>query len=573
MGRPPSSGTDPECARGERAEPVPERPLAGWAQEAESVAGLRRFLTRGVVEQGVAWAAAVVAAGYLLSRLLGLVRSVVIADAFGTEAELAAYWVAFRIPDLVFQLLAGATLSAAFIPVFSRVRLREGADAAWALASGVLHLISLATLVAASAAFVFAPWIVPLLAPGLGAGSGREAELQSLAVELTRIMLLSPIFFGISGMLTGVLNARQHFVAPALAPLLYNASIIMGAVLLAGPMGVQGLAVGVVVGSALHLVVQLPALVAVGMRWRPVLSLASRPVRDVLRLAAPRVIGLGASQLNVVIVLFFASFVSDQAINAVSYAFLIMMMPVAIVGMAISTAAFPLLAQQAAARQMGALAVSVGQALSTILFLAIPASAGLVVLAAPTVRVLLQRGAFDAGSSELVAGVVAVYAVAVFAHAGIEIVSRGFYALSDTRTPVTVTVLAMILNAALCAALIEPFGVRGLAAAASIAATLEFLLLGRLLSQRLRGLSPAAKRWRGSLAGSLWRTVAATIVMVEVLVLMRLLLAAAGADAESLGGAALVLALAGLSGLLAYVAVSLLLRNEEALRLVGRLGR
>ena len=573
MDRPPPSGADPGPARDRRPGPAPGWPLAGSAQEAESVAGLRRFLTRGVVEQGVAWAAAVVAAGYLLSRVLGLVRSVVIADAFGTEAELAAYWVAFRIPDLVFQLLAGATLSAAFIPVFSRLRLREGADAAWALASGVLNLISLATLVVAAAAFALAPWIVPLLAPGLGEGSGREAELQSLAVELTRIMLLSPIFFGISGMLTGVLNARQHFVAPALAPLFYNASIIAGAVLLAGPMGVQGLAVGVVAGSALHLVVQLPALAAVGMRWRPLLPLASRPVREVLRLAGPRVIGLGASQLNVVIVLFFASFISDQAISAVSYAFLVMMMPVGIVGMAISTAAFPLLAQQAAARQMAALAISVGQALATILFLAVPASAGLAVLAEPAVRVLLQRGAFDAASSELVAGVVAVYAVAVFAHAGIEIVSRGFYALSDTRTPVTVTVLATILNAALCAALVGPFGVRGLAAAASLAATLEFLLLARLLSQRLGGLSPAARRWRASLAGSVWRTAAATVVMVEVLVLMRLLLAAAGADAESPGGAALVLSLAGLSGLLSYVAVSLLLRNEEALRLAGRLTR
>ena len=574
MHRPPPAGDEPEDAGppGPGPEPGVEL-LGGSASEAESVAGLRRFLMRGVTEQGVAWAAVVVAAGFLLSRLLGLLRSVVIADAFGTEAELAAYWIAFRIPDLVFQLLAGATLSAAFIPVFARVRLRESADAAWALASGVLNLISLATLLVALLAFVGAPWLVPLLAPGLGEGSGREAELGSLAVELTRIMLISPIFFGISGMMTGVLNARQHFVAPALAPLIYNASIIMGAVLLAEPMGVRGLAVGVVAGSALHMVVQLPALALVGMRWRPRLSLASRPVREVLRLAGPRVIGLGASQFNLVIVLFFASFVSDQAISAVSYAYLMMMMPVAIAGMAISTAAFPLLARQAAARQMGALAVSVGQALGTILFLAVPASAGLVVLAEPAVRVLLERGAFDAGSSELVAGVVAVYAVAVFAHAGIEIVSRGFYALSDTRTPVVATVLSTILNAALCAALIGPFGVRGLAAAASVAAILEFLLVVRLLSQRLGGLSPVARRWTSSVRGSLWRTVAATVVMVEVVVLMRLLLAAAGADTESTAGALLVLALAGLAGLLSYLAVALLLRSEEASRLVGRLGR
>jgi putative peptidoglycan lipid II flippase len=527
------------------------------------------------MEQSVAVAAGIVATGFLASRLLGLVRSVAIADAFGTEPELAAYWVAFRIPDLVFQLLAGATLSAAFIPVFSRVRMHEGPAEGWRLASAVLNLVSISTLAVAGIAFALAPWIVPLLAPGLGEGSGREAELESLAVELTRIMLLSPIFFGVSGMLTGVLNARQHFVAPALAPLFYNASIIAGALLLAEPMGVRGIAVAVVVGSVLHMLVQLPALAVVGMRWRPAIDVASASVREVLRLAGPRVIGLAASQFNLVIVLFFASFVSDEAISAVSYGFLVMMLPVAVVGMAISTAAFPLLAQQAAARRMGALAASLTQALATILFLAVPASVGMLLLSEPLVRALLQRGAFDSASSELVASVVAIYAVAVFAHAGIEIVSRGFYALSDTRTPVQVTVIATLLNVALCAALVAPFGVEGLAAAASIAAILEFLLLTRLLSLRLGGFGRTARRGAGaslpgSLSGSLWRTVAATAVMAEVVVVMRLLLGAAGADVGTVGGAAVVLVLAGAAGLLAYAAAALALRSEEARQLLGR---
>ena len=570
---PSEGGASPGASREQpaSASPAPTTPAA----VSLSTGRLGRFLQRGAMEQSVAAAAGIVAAGFLASRLLGLVRSVAIADAFGTEPELAAYWVAFRIPDLVFQLLAGATLSAAFIPVFARVRMHEGPAEGWRLASAVLNLVSVATLAVAGIAFLLAPWIVPLLAPGLGEGSGREAELESLAVELTRIMLLSPIFFGVSGMLTGVLNARQHFVAPALAPLFYNASIIGGALLLAEPMGVRGIAVGVVVGSVLHMLVQLPALAVVGMRWRPAIDVASASVREVLRLAGPRVIGLAASQFNLVIVLFFASFVSDEAISAVSYGFLVMMLPVAVVGMAISTAAFPLLAQQAAARRMGALAASLTQALATILFLAVPASVGMLLLSEPLVRSLLQRGAFDAASSELVASVVAIYAVAVFAHAGIEIVSRGFYALSDTRTPVQVTVLATLLNVALCAALVAPFGVEGLAAAASIAAILEFLLLTRLLSLRLGGLGRAARRGAGpsrpgSLSGSLWRTVAATAVMAEVVLMMRLLLGAAGADAGTPGGAAVVLVLAGAAGLLAYVATALALRSEEARALLGR---
>src|SRR5690606_39222167 len=148
----------------------------------------------------------------------------------GTEPDLSAYWVAFRLPDLVFQLLAGATLSAAFIPTFSRVVLRQGEREGWQLASSVLNLVAIATGVATGVAFIAAPWLVPLLAPGLGEATGREAELQELAVELTRLMLISPLFFGISGMVMGILNARQHFAAPAFAPVVYNLGIIFGAV-------------------------------------------------------------------------------------------------------------------------------------------------------------------------------------------------------------------------------------------------------------------------------------------------------------------------------------------------------
>src|SRR5688572_21896552 len=229
---------------------------------------LGRFLQAHTLDsRGVAGAAGIVALGFIGSRMLGLVRSAAIASTFGTEPELSAYWVAFRLPDLVFQLLAGATLAAAFIPTFSRVQLRAGEEAAWRLASSVLNLVAVATALAAALAWLLAPVLVPLLAPGLGEESGREAELRALAVELTRVMLLSPVLFGVSGMLTGVLNARQHFLAPALAPIFYNLGIIGGALFLGERYGVHGLAIGVVAGSAGHLLVQLPPLRGTGMRW------------------------------------------------------------------------------------------------------------------------------------------------------------------------------------------------------------------------------------------------------------------------------------------------------------------
>jgi len=535
--------------------------------------GFRRFLQRDASTGGAGGgprllgAAGIVALGFLGSRMLGLLRSVAIADAFGTDPELASYWVAFRLPDLVFQLLAGATLSAAFIPVYSRVVLQEGREEAWQLASRVLNLVSVATLVTAGAAWLLAPLLVPLLAPGLGEASGQERELRALAIDLTRLMLLSPVLFGISGILTGILNARQHFVAPALAPMIYNASIIFGAVVLARPLGVYGLAWGVVIGAGGHLLVQAPALRSVGMQWSASLSMRSTGVREVLRLMGPRVVGLGASQVNFLVLIFFASFVSDAAISAVSYAFLMMMLPVGVVGMAVATAAFPTFAQQAAAGQIDLLRGAVWRTLRGVLFLAVPASVGLMLLAEPLVRLMLERGAFDVGATELVAGTLVVFGVGVFAHAGIEIVSRGFYAMEDTRTPVLVAVLAMGLNVLLAVALVGPFELRGLAAAASAAAIVEFGALVWLLRERVDGFDAPGM---GDFAVRLGL---ATLVMALVVVLMRVLLAAAGVDVESAGGALLITVAGGATGLMAFGTASMVLLGEEYRLVRGVLGR
>lgn len=517
----------------------------------------RRGLVSGLTTSSVVGAAGIVAFGFIGSRLLGLLRSVAIADAFGTDPELGAYWVAFRLPDLVFQVLAGATLSAAFIPTYSRIVRRDGDEAGWRLASSVLNVIAVATTVAAVVAFLLAPLIVPLLAPGLGEEAGREEELRDVAVKLTRIMLISPILFGVSGMVTGILNARQHFWAPALAPMIYNLAIIFGAVVLADRWGTEGLAAGVVIGSAGHLLVQLPALWALGMKWRPTLNLASEGVREVARLMGPRVLGLAAAQINLVVVIFFASFVSDAAISAVSYAFLMALLPVGIIGMAIATAAFPTLAQRAASEDTAGLRVALGGALRVILFLAIPASVGLALLAEPGTRLLLQRGAFDADSTSLVVDALVIYALGVFAHSSVEILSRGFYALSDTRTPVAVAIGGMLVNVGLCAALVAPFGIGGLAAATTVAAIAEFVVLLQLLDRRLGGITTPR------LGRSLIRTGVATALMAAAIALLRLALDEAGVDLERAGSAAVVAVVAGGGGLLTFFMAAWALRSEE----------
>jgi putative peptidoglycan lipid II flippase len=331
-------------------------------------------------------------------------------------------------------------------------------------------------------------------------------------------MMISPVLFAISGMFMGILNARHHFLAPAFAPMFYNAAIIAGALV---SDSVKVLALCVVLGALLHLVVQLPALRLVGMRWQPTWDWRDRAVREVGRLMGPRVVGLAAFQLNFIIATFFASTVASGAISAVNYAWLVVMTPLGLFGMAISTAAFPRMAEQAA-RDEGDLRDTLSKALRLILYLTIPASVGLVVLARPITAFLLRSGAFDASSQDLVVSALVFYSVALFAHAGIEILSRGFYALSDTRTPVAFAVVSMAVNLVLSLALVKPFGIRGLAAALSVATIVEFILLLRTLGRRLDGLDA------GHVVFSVTRTVMASVLMAEVLALWLAVLRLAG---------------------------------------------
>ena len=514
---------------------------------------------------GLAGAAAIVAAGFLGSRLLGVARSVAIADGFGTSSELGAYWVAFRLPDLVFQLLAGATLGSAFIPTFARYFSRRGEEEAWRLASSVLNLVCLATIVFAVLGMILAPVLVPIMAPGLGEDVGREGELRSLAVDLTRIMMLSPIFFAISGMFMGILNARRHFLYPAMAPMVYNLSIIVAALV---SDDVHGLAIGAVVGALLHLVIQLPALRQVGMRYGFVAQWRDAGVRQVARLMAPRVLGLAAVQLNFLITVFFASTISDEAISAVNYAWLIVMTPLGLFGMAISTAVFPLLAEQADAGGEAEVRWTVSHALRLILFLTLPASVGLMILSEPLVTFLFQRGAFTAASTDVTVSALIFYSLALFALGGIEILSRGFYALGDTRTPVLYAVLSMVLNLLFSLILVVGMGlgVRGLALAMSLASAVEFFMLLRVLSRRLGGLE------EGHIVYSVSRSVVATTLMAEVVGLFVVLLYASGhlntgrltdAFAALLGG--------GLIGAGVYFLAAFILRSEEMGTILRRL--
>ena len=443
-------------------------------------------------------------ASFVGSRVLGLLRDVAIGHAFGTSPELDAYLAAFRIPDTLFQLLAGAALGSAFVPVFARYLARDQEREGWLLANSLLNAIVAALVLASLVAFLFTPTLLAWMAPGWAS----DPEKLSLAVELTRIMLLSPVIFGASGLMMAILNARQHFLWPAIAPMLYNLSIMAAALFLAGGLGVRGLALGVVAGALLHLLVQVPELRRQGMRYTPVIAWRLDGFRRVLALMGPRILGLAAVQLNFAVTTMLASTLNAGSLAALNYAFLIMMAPLGVFGMAISTAVFPTMAEQVARHEYDQLRTMLSEALRLILFLTLPAIAFLIVLREPVVGLLFQRGAFDDASRQLTAYALLFYALGLAGHATIEITTRVFYAVHDTRTPVTLSLASMGAYVLLGIWLVQPLRIGGLALALSIAASLEGIFLLGLVRRRLGSIGE-----RG-LGGSLIRTCLATLGLV-----------------------------------------------------------
>jgi putative peptidoglycan lipid II flippase len=296
------------------------------------------------------------------------------------------------------------------------------------------------------------------------------------------------VIFGVSGIVMGVLQSFQHFLLPALAPLLYNMGIIAGALFLAPSLGIYGLVVGVIAGAALHLDTQLFGLWWYGARYYAVLGLHNRDVREVGRLMAPRVLGLAIVQINFWVNTLLASGLPAGSLSALNYAWLLMLLPQGIVAQAVATAAFPTFASLEARGQVTELRRTISGTLRGVLFLTIPAAAGLFVWRVPLIRLLLERGEFTVHSTQLTAAALAFYAFGLIGHSVVEIVARAFYALHDTRTPVAVGIGAMLLNVLLSVLLLRPLQHAGLALANTLATLLEMALLTWLLSRRLGGL-------------------------------------------------------------------------------------
>ncbi len=497
----------------------------------------------------LAGAAAVVMIFFVLSRVAGLTREIVIGALFGTSSELDAYLAAFRVPDILFQLVAGGALGSAFIPTFAGYWAQGKRTEAWLLFSRVVNLITLLLIGVAIVVVIFAqPLVSHLIAPGF------TLEQQLLTARLMRWMLLSTIIFGASGLIMGALNAVQHFLLPAAAPVFYNLAIIVSALVLAPIYGINGLVIGVVVGALLHFLVQLPGLWRVRAQYRPTLALRDPGVREVMRLMGPRVLGLFFVQMHFLVNTILASGLSAGSLSALNYAWLLMLLPQGVFAQSIATAIFPTFAAQVAAGEVAEMRRSFGRIIRTILFLTIPAAVGLYLLRVPLIALLLQRREFTAESTALVAYALQFYAIGLVAHSVVEIVVRAFYALHDTWTPVVVGIGAMILNILLSLWWVRWLQHGGLALANSTATSLEMLLLLALLRSRIGGLEG---RWLALAVGR--QLLAAGIMAAALWGWLAWLMPVTGGDVNFL----LVMLTALPLAVVVYLSSSLLLRSEE----------
>lgn len=436
----------------------------------------------------VARAGLTVAVWFLISRMLGSVRLVVTTNQF-TPADLGLFYTAFRLPDLVFQLVAAGAMGSALIPILAGLFVEHDEKRAWSVVSTVTTLLLGGLTVLAAIAFVTAPELVRLGTPGFS-----DAQVTK-TVDLTRVMLIGPIFLALGAVVTSVLNARNLFMASSIAPVAYNLGIILGSVALGPALGIEGLAVAVVAGSAAHLLVQLRPLLRTGFRYRPTVALDDPATRQALGLMGPRAIGLGVTQITFIVVTALATGLGAPAVAAFNIAFLLLQIPIGLVSVPLGIVLLPALSERVAGAGDAAFVRAVAIALRVLLFVMV-AMAGLLAATSDQVVALIAP-TFDSASAALVAGTFVVFLAGLPAHAMIVILARAFYARQNTKTPVLLAIMAVAINTTVAALLVGPYGLGGLAAAIAIAAWAEALGLAVLLRKAVPGLELGRLGWTG----------------------------------------------------------------------------
>ncbi|MFA5967265.1 MAG: murein biosynthesis integral membrane protein MurJ [Patescibacteria group bacterium] len=428
-------------------------------------------------------ATVVLAVASLVSRLFGLLRDRSLAAHFGAGDVLDAYFAAFKIPDFIFNLLLLGALSSAFIPLFTEYMHKNGKDEAWSFVNtlinfGIIILTGLLLLVA-----VFAPILSYVIAPGF------DDAQREMTVNLMRVMLLSPLFFGLSNLAGGILNSFKNFIAYAVAPILYNLGIIAGVLWMVPRFGYMGLAYGVVLGAFLHMLVQVPSVFALGYKYRMHINLRHPALRKMAVLMIPRTLGIAAQQISVLVNTIIASTLAVGSITVLNFGDNLASLPVSIFGVSFGVAAFPYLAEKYTLRKIDEFKQDVINTLRQILFFIIPTMMLYWLLRAQIVRLVLGAGQFGWEDTRFTISVVAFFVFGMWAQAIITVLARSFYAMQDTKTPFFTSLLALMINVASAFVFIRYYQVVGLAMAISLSSITNALILFWLLQKKLGGLS------------------------------------------------------------------------------------
>jgi putative peptidoglycan lipid II flippase len=492
-----------------------------------------------------------VAMTFGLAALAGVVRNILIARQFGIGETLDAYYASFKLPDMLFTILAGGALSTAFIPVLAEHVALGDRRAAWRLTAAVMNWVVIAVGALALVAALLAPWLVRMvIAPGFP--PAQQAETAAIM----RVLLLSTLVFSVSGLLSSALNGFKHFLFPALSAVVYPLGVAAGALWLAPRWGVLGLAAGAVLGSLLHLLIKAPALLRFGFRWWPILQAGPGELRRVAVLFGPRILDLAVFQATTLLMTNLASREGAGAVSSLEWGWDAMQLPETVIGTAFGLVLFPTIAQYAARRELDRFQVALTESLGTVLAFAVPASVGLILLGRELLAVLYQRGAFDAQATEAVYAALLFFALGLSAHATLELAARSFFAIQDTLTPLIVAAAAGAFQIALGFLLLGPLSYAGLALANSVAVTCEVIALLWLMRRRL-----AAPHFT-NLLRTLVRASLASILTAAALLAVRSAGDRAGLDAMT------QLLLQASAGVLAYLLACAILRVREPFQFV-----
>jgi len=469
---------------------------------------LNRFFNSQAKTIGAA--AGILGISYLISAILGLIRDGLLVSKFGASAELDVYFAAFRIPDFVYQILILGGLIVAFLPLFSEYFSRNKVEA-WEMTNYLLNTLLFLLISISLILFIFTPWLIKLIFPGFG------PEEVKLAIPLTRLLFLSPILFGISNLLSGILQYFNRFFIYSLAPILYNLGIIFGILFLAPKFGIFGVGMGVILGAFCHLTIQIPSAKKCGFSYKFLFNLKHSAIIRTFQLMIPRVFGVAAQQINLIVFTAIASMIGIGAITIFNFSNNLQNLPIGLIGVSFAVAIFPVLSRAWAEKKKGQFIKNFSSVFRQILLLIIPISLLIFIFRTEIIRIVVEIGRVILGASRfgqveinLAATCLGISSLSIFAQSLIPLIARAFFSLQDTKTPTLIAVISVALSITLAFSFtqlltfpnlfrnfiensfglggVENIAVIGLPLAFSIAAIFQFILLYFIFRRKIKKL-------------------------------------------------------------------------------------